>query len=211
MKRVLFIGDSITDAERNREDPEDLGQGYVRIISENGLFLAVNRGISGQRVEDVSQRLRSEVGDIEPDAIVVYAGINNVVHVFKRQRPESPEEFRNRYEELVGGARACGKPLLFLLPFLLPTTGLMKPEPWRPVPETGFYAKWRAELEPRLAIMKDLLVNQEIPFIALDPLFQDLGIDGSPAAYSLDGVHPTAKGHQFIAQRVIDEMEELFS
>lgn len=32
--RLLFIGDSVTDTGRDREDPSSLGGGYVRLIAE---------------------------------------------------------------------------------------------------------------------------------------------------------------------------------
>lgn len=56
---ILFQGDSITDAERNREEPWSLGTGYALMIAGwfqalfpeiNGVFL--NRGVGGE-VESV--------------------------------------------------------------------------------------------------------------------------------------------------------------
>ena len=56
-RTLLFIGDSITDCGR-REDPEELGHGYVRLLAEH--FAAheptatvINRGISGNKVADL--------------------------------------------------------------------------------------------------------------------------------------------------------------
>ena len=59
MKTFLFQGDSITDAERKREDVNNFGFGYPNIVaskylSENiGEYQFINKGISGNRVVDL--------------------------------------------------------------------------------------------------------------------------------------------------------------
>ena len=56
MKRILFQGDSITDARRDREDFSNLGIGYPTLVKaelgfENPeVFDFQNRGISGNRI-----------------------------------------------------------------------------------------------------------------------------------------------------------------
>lgn len=56
---VLFQGDSITDAGRNREDRNSLGTGYAMIAASwfSALYpekrvAFLNRGISGDRAND---------------------------------------------------------------------------------------------------------------------------------------------------------------
>lgn len=34
MKKIVFLGDSITDSERNYDDIESVGTGYVSMIKE---------------------------------------------------------------------------------------------------------------------------------------------------------------------------------
>ena len=59
MKTILFQGDSITDAGRNREDTYGIGLGYPILVKsalgfENpGEYEFFNRGISGNRIVDV--------------------------------------------------------------------------------------------------------------------------------------------------------------
>ena len=62
--KILFIGDSITDAGRNYGDPADLGEGYVSLLAEklrplyeDKQFTFVNRGVSGSRIADILARL----------------------------------------------------------------------------------------------------------------------------------------------------------
>lgn len=60
MKRILFQGDSITDAGRDRQNFSNLGIGYPTLVKaelgfENPeVFDFQNRGIGGNRIVDVS-------------------------------------------------------------------------------------------------------------------------------------------------------------
>lgn len=74
---VLFQGDSITDAGRNREDGEDLSvTGFAAITAaifssmypeKNVKFL--NRGISGNRVCDLRARWKEDCIDLKPKPV----------------------------------------------------------------------------------------------------------------------------------------------
>ncbi|MBR2447782.1 MAG: hypothetical protein IKK71_01820 [Clostridia bacterium] len=62
--KILFQGDSITDMERDRNDPKSLGIGYVKFATDYIKekhpeidFEFVNLGISGNRTEDLLKRL----------------------------------------------------------------------------------------------------------------------------------------------------------
>ncbi|MCK6206120.1 SGNH/GDSL hydrolase family protein [Bacillus infantis] len=83
-KKLLFIGDSITDHGR-REDPEQIGFGYVRNLRDYYLtsfpekeFEFINRGVSGNRVTDLADRWKADVIDIQPDVVSISIGINDV-------------------------------------------------------------------------------------------------------------------------------------
>ena len=201
-KRILFIGDSITDCSRDKSDPANLGKGYVALLQQRIDDLCINRGISGNRVCDVQQRFAAAVAETQPDHITVYVGINDVVHLFKRFIPQTEEQFAAEYAELVKTAMAADRPLRVIAPFLLPATGLEQPEPWRPLPGE-MYKKWRAALDPRLAITKEQCQNNAIPLLELDPLFHAAAQQQPPATLTLDGVHPTPAGHQIIADALL--------
>ncbi len=63
-QRVIFYGDSITDAWRL--DQYFPGRGYI------------NRGISGQTTAQMLVRLRQDVIDLSPKVVVVLAGTNDI-------------------------------------------------------------------------------------------------------------------------------------
>ena len=68
--KILFQGDSITDADRDREDPHNLGNGYpkdaARFLKEKFPeldFEFIDLGISGNQTIDLVNRLQSDFID----------------------------------------------------------------------------------------------------------------------------------------------------
>ena len=79
-KKVVFFGDSITEAAVNPG-------GYIRlidtIIQKEGLsnnYDLIGAGISGNKVYDLYLRLEKDVLEKNPDIVVIYIGVNDVWH-----------------------------------------------------------------------------------------------------------------------------------
>jgi lysophospholipase L1-like esterase len=108
-KKILLIGDSITDCGR-REDQEGLGYGYVRIIHDYLVtmypvanYQIVNTGIGGDRVTDLAARWQTDVIDHQPDYVSISIGINDVWRQLDRPEIEqvTPEIFHQIYVQLL--------------------------------------------------------------------------------------------------------------
>ncbi len=85
--KILFQGDSITDAGRDRSDPHELGNGYplyaAKFIREEHPetdFEFINLGISGDQTKDLVERLQSDFIDINPDIVSIHIGVNDTWH-----------------------------------------------------------------------------------------------------------------------------------
>jgi hypothetical protein len=67
MKKILFMGDSITDAMRDRESETYKGSGYATMVAgelgckEPYAYEFLNRGISGNRIVDLHARIRKDM------------------------------------------------------------------------------------------------------------------------------------------------------
>ena len=78
--KILFYGDSITDAGRDREttyEPASYGYGYVKYIveslnAENAAgYDLINRGISGNRIVDLYARIKVDCWNHNPDLLSI--------------------------------------------------------------------------------------------------------------------------------------------
>ncbi|MBS4206971.1 SGNH/GDSL hydrolase family protein [Bacillus sp. FJAT-50079] len=108
-EKIVFIGDSITDTGR-REDPEGIGHGYVRLIRDYYAVTlpylrleVINKGISGNRVDDLAARWQEDIIELQPDWVSISIGINDVWRQLKRPEEEQiyPEQFEQIYANLL--------------------------------------------------------------------------------------------------------------
>ena len=82
--RILFQGDSITDAGRARDNNINVGRGYANLVKtcfnytrplEHEFF---NRGVGGNKIVDLYARIRCDAINIAPDFMSVLVGINDI-------------------------------------------------------------------------------------------------------------------------------------
>lgn len=81
--KLLFQGDSITDADRVREDPLDLGTGYpyyaaqlLRAQHPDVDFTFWNRGIGCDETQHLLARIETDLIALQPDVVSLLIGIN---------------------------------------------------------------------------------------------------------------------------------------
>ena len=109
--KILFQGDSITDADRDREDPHNLGNGYpkdaARFLKEKFPeidFEFIDLGISGNQTIDLVNRLQSDFIDIQPDIVSILIGVNDTWHRADTREwldNQDKDKCKNRYDGAV--------------------------------------------------------------------------------------------------------------
>lgn len=129
--RILFQGDSITDAGRDYSDYHELGQGYPKYAAElirdrfddpkNGTIEFINLGISGHRTRDLRARWQKDCIDLQPDIVSIMIGINDTWRAFDSNDPTPVEEFEDNYRYLLSEIKAhTNAKILLLEPYVLP-------------------------------------------------------------------------------------------
>lgn len=198
--RILFQGDSITDAGRNRESDHNRGDGYATLVSARlgfehpGKYEFINRGISGNRVVDLVGRLKRDIVHLKPDVMSILIGVNDVWHEFEVQNGVDAELYEKLYDLLIEEVKRELPHLRIMImePFLL--KGEATSEKWD---------EFRCEVELRAAAAKRVAEKHGLEFIPLQELF-DAAREKAPESYWLiDGVHPSAMGHELIAREWI--------
>ncbi len=195
--KILFIGDSITDSERNKNDPADLGDGYVKLLSEklpplyeDKTFTFVNRGISGNKIGDIAARLDECLAE-KADIVILLAGINDVLHKYTEGTIFDSQLFEQTYLQVVQKIKESGTVLIIAEPFLLD------------VPDKK---RMRKDFDMVLAAVKRIEAQYADAYIALDEIFAGVSMSVSVSAYSLDGIHPTHRGARLIADNLIKKI-----
>lgn len=201
MKTILFIGDSITDAGRDRGDPLDMGKGYPALVAARlglnapGQYRFVNRGISGDRVVDIYARRKEDILGEKPDILSILVGVNDVWHELDFGNGVSAEEFSRVYRMLLAEIREAlpGTRILLLEPYVLDGRATH-----------GYIDVFRREVTLRAQAVKALAGEFGLPFLPLQKPLEQL-TRWAPGGYWLaDGVHPNLPFHQYIADKWLE-------
>ena len=204
--RLLFQGDSITDAGRDKRNYYDLGSGYPKYAAEllkasnhEINFEFINLGISGNRTGQLFDRLYTDAISLQPDVISILIGINDIWH----RGPASyvattDEQIELNYREILKNLKAkTNAKIVMLSPYVL---------------DAEDKAPIKNELATVLPIIRKLADEFADVYIPLDEIFEDaMATQPGPLYYSADGVHPNENGAKFIGECYARAVNKLFN
>lgn len=199
---ILFQGDSITDAGRNKKSPvanEGLGHGYPHFIAESlhgdypDLNLQIhNRGISGNKVPDLDRRWQKDCLEIEPKILSILIGVNDIWHKLGGRYDGTAETYRDGFAALLKRTREAlpATTLVICEPFVLMSGTVKQNED-----------KWFPEFTTRRQYAKEVADGAGAIWVPFQTMFDDAVASGTePKALAGDGVHPTRQGHELMAK-----------
>ena len=202
--RILFQGDSITDAGRDKRNYYDLGNGYPRYASElikkahpDADMEFINLGIGGNRTCQLFDRLYKDAIELQPDIISILIGINDIWHRHGGNKIATTDEqielnYRTILKELKAKTNAK---IMMLSPYLLDCEGK---------------ENVREDLKSVLPIVEKLAAEYADVFVPLNEYFDEaLKSAPEPRYYSNDGVHPNENGARFIGKVYAEAIEKL--
>ena len=204
--RLLFQGDSITDAGRDKRDFHDLGNGYPKYAAEllkesnhEINFDFINLGISGNRTGQLFDRLYPDAIALQPDVISILIGINDIWHrgAFSYVAT-TDEQIELNYREILKNLKAkTNAKIVMLAPYVL---------------DAADKAPMKKELATVLPIVRKLADEFADAYIPLDELFEEaMATQPAPLYYSPDGVHPNENGARFIGECYARTVNKLFN
>lgn len=178
-KRVVFMGDSLTDGW-GHGDAFFTGKPYF------------NRGISGQTTPQMLIRFRPDVIDLKPKAVIILAGTNDIAG---NTGPMTLEMTEGNLMSMAELAKANG--IKVILASVLPAKGF----PWRPeietIPKIAALNDW----------IKAYAARNHFTYLDYFSSLDD-GKGAFRADWTSDGVHPNAAGYAVmkpLAERAIEK------
>jgi len=179
-KRVVFMGNSITEGWRNMDSSFFVGRNYY------------GRGISGQTTGQMLVRFREDVINLQPKVVVILAGINDIA---QNNGPSKIEDIFGNIKSMAELAKSAH--IKVVISSILPAYTI----PWRATidPKPGV-----AQINK---LLKDYCEQNHIVYLDYYSKMVD-DRQGLPANLSHDGVHPTLEGYKVmepLAEKAIDE------
>ena len=201
--KVLFIGDSITDGNRTRDNDWNhvLGHGFAYLIASRMWFeypqnnlMFYNRGISGNRVSDLLKRWDSDVLDLKPNVISILVGINDVYFMANEGIVQTIEEFEDQYRQILVKTRVALPDSVIVLcePFYLPGSRVAVNR-----------AAWDKETPLRQQVVRRLAAEFNTLLVSLQQPFTQACKKAPAGHWIWDGIHPMPGGHELIAREWI--------
>ena len=204
--RILFQGDSITDAGRDKRNYYDLGPGYPSFVGEQIKLTHpeldcefINLGISGNRTSQLFDRLYTDAIALAPDVISILIGINDLWHRYDAGRIATTDaQFELNYICILERIkRETNAKIIILSPYLL---------------DAEITAYLRPDLDNILPIVERLAEKYADAYVPLDSLFCDaMRTQPAPLYFSADGVHPNENGARFIARHYVEALEKIIN
>ena len=216
-RRVLYIGDSITDGgwgrsggsaraskERNHTDLNHVyGHSYMMLCAAyyqsqwpDCDWQFWNRGISGNTLFQMADRWQEDALSLTPDVISILIGTNDVGAYLdeckKAGKPFTIEEFdynrwESQYRHLLDTTRMVlpNAELVLCTPFVGKSTGQVR----------------MAITDSLAQIVRKIADDYKAVVVSFDQLFANLQkSEPTPKYWIWDGIHPTAAGHQRMAE-----------
>ena len=202
--RILFQGDSITDAGRDRRNYHNLGNGYPKYAAElisaahpEIDFEFIDLGISGNRTCQLFDRLYPDAITLNPDIISIMIGINDIWHRYGQNKiTTTDEQIEANYRSILKSLKEkTNAKIMILAPYLL---------------DCDDKEEIREDLKTVLPIIRRLAAEYADVFIETDKHFE-VALKTAPEKlyYSADGVHPNANGAAFIGKLYAEAIEAL--
>lgn len=200
--KILFQGDSITDAGRDRSDHHELGNGYplyaAKFIREEHPetdFEFINLGISGDQTKDLVERLQSDFIDINPDIVSIHIGVNDTWHHAENRDWLDNSLFEAQYRKVLSEIKEkTNAKILIIEQFLLPVSDKLY---------------FREDLNGKIDITRSLAREFADYYIPLDGIMAKACVGEDMYHWSADGVHPNDNGSEFIGRVYADAINEM--
>jgi len=196
--RIVFIGDSVTSADRHRQAYAPLGFGYVHFAGnllwarhpELNLRI-INTGISGDTVVNLKHRWQRDCLAHRPNILSVLIGINDVWQLMREpdaaQTASTPQEYELTYGQLLAEAtERCACRLVLMEPFLFCR---------------DCHNEVLQTLRSYVEVVRRLASKYEAVLVDLQTEIDLLSRKVSPEKWSSDMVHPCLWAHAWIAQQ----------
>jgi lysophospholipase L1-like esterase len=193
-KKIVFFGDSITEAGAK-------AGGYILKIGDLAAgdkaadqFELIGAGISGNKVYDLYLRLEDDVLSKNPDAVIIFIGVNDVWHKRTSGTGTDADKFEKFYTAIIKKLQARNIKVVLCTPAAIGE-------------KTDFSNELDGDLNKYSGIIRELAAKNGLPLIDLRKSFLEYNRQFNPdnkesGILTSDRVHLNEKGNQFVAEEM---------
>ena len=200
-KRVIFFGDSITQAGVQPGGYIDLLNTSLKEQKLDGNYELIGAGIGGNKVYDLYLRMDEDVLAKKPDIVVVYVGVNDVWHKQSHGTGTDADKFDKFYAAILAKLKAQNIRTIVCTPAVIGE-------------RTDFSNQLDGDLNRYSNIIKNLAKKNEVPLVDLRRDFLAYNLKNNPenkesGILTTDRVHLNAAGNKLVAESMWKAIEAL--
>jgi lysophospholipase L1-like esterase len=198
---ILFQGDSITDAGRDKNSktpntPSMMGSGYVMLTAGSLLNkfaeqqpVIYNKGISGNKVYQLAERWDADCLNIKPNVLSILIGVNDYWHTKNHAYDGTLQKYESDYRALIERTITA-----------LPKVKLVICEPFALMVNKAVDSSWFPDFDGYREAAKNLATEFGAIFVPFQKVFDEAQKHAPGSYWTGDGVHPTLAGAQLMAE-----------
>lgn len=193
-KKVVFFGDSITQAGVQPGGYIRLMDSLVALDKKSADYELIGAGIGGDKIYDLYLRMEEDVLKKQPDIVVIYVGVNDVWHKSSSGTGTDYNKFGRFYEAVVAKLQAAGIKVIICTPAVIgERTDHSNPQDG----DLNFYSQW----------IRNFAAKKSIPLVDLRSLFIQYNLANNPdnkesGILTRDRVHLTPAGNNLVAKEM---------
>lgn len=193
-KKVVFFGDSITQAGVQPGGYIRLMDSLVALDKKSADYELIGAGIGGDKIYDLYLRMEEDVLKKQPDIVVIYEGVNDVWHKSSSGTGTDYNKFGRFYEVVVAKLQAAGIKVIICTPAVIgERTDHSNPQDG----DLNFYSQW----------IRNFAAKKSIPLVDLRSLFIQYNLANNPenkesGILTRDRVHLTPAGNNLVAKEM---------
>lgn len=193
-KKVVFFGDSITQAGVQSGGYIRLMDSLVALDKKSADYELIGAGIGGDKIYDLYLRMEEDVLKKQPDIVVIYVGVNDVWHKSSSGTGTDYNKFGRFYEAVVAKLQAASIKVIICTPAVIgERTDHSNPQDG----DLNFYSQW----------IRNFAAKKSIPLVDLRSLFMQYNLVNNPenkesGILTRDRVHLTPAGNNLVAKEM---------
>ena len=197
-KRVIFFGDSITQAGVQPG-------GYITVLEEllkknsmDNRFELQGAGIGGNKVYDLYLRMEEDVMAKKPDVVVIWVGVNDVWHKSSYGTGTDADKFEKFYTALIKKLQEGNIEVIICTPAAIGE-------------KTDFTNSQDGDLNHYSQIIRVIAQKHNVKLVDLRKVFLDYNLannktNQASGTLTTDGVHLNAKGNGLVAEKMMEAL-----
>ena len=205
---ILFQGDSITDAgrDRNAKSPNTspmMGSGYVIQAAGELLFkhaeknlTIYNKGISGNKVHQLAERWDADCIELKPNVLSILIGVNDFWHTKNGTYQGTAKKYEDDYRVLLKRTIAT-----------FPNVKLMIGEPFAVRGIKAVDDSWYPEFDKYREVAGKLANEFKAVFIPYQKVFDEAQKRAPGVYWTHDGIHASLAGAKLMASAWLEAVK----